>query len=311
MSTNSNLAVAFITCALSVTFLFYLGIYARLDSPGLHKFYSLLSKYSSATRKQGNSSITGSLLLAKSETKFLNPIDHDQNGGDPNFRRVMTKAEIKHFVDIFRKFDELSEKAGLVYFMAGGTLLGSYRNFGFLPWDDDIDILVSQKDKNKTLKALTVPGYNCITGVKRWKFDDKSDKLIKSSKTRRWPFLDINFYKENSTHLWNDDTFHYADNVYRKDWIFPLRKRPFEGYWFYAPKNTGKCLMQHIDLSVCMTRTWNHRFEHGISKSYKIKCDKLRPYFAFVNRTRLRDGRVTETLALGSRVLHEVVLDGL
>jgi hypothetical protein len=250
------------------------------------------------------------VLLAKNEPRLLNPADYDQKGVDSKFSRITSKAEIKHYIDLLRKLDELFKKAGLTYFIYSGTLLGSYRHFGFIPWDDDVDVFVPYAERDRTSKVLTVPGYECITAQgSRWKFDFKSDKLIRKSLRWRWPFVDISFYRENSTCLWDSDTANFGRYIYKKDWIFPLTKRPFEGYWFNAPKNTLNCLENNIDLSMCVTATWNHRHEHYISKQHRDKCDKFRPYYAFVNRTRLADGKVMETLTSGSRALQEVVFE--
>jgi hypothetical protein len=264
------------------------------------------SSAATATTTQTLESKSG-ILLAKNEPKLLSPIDFDQKGAKSKFLRITSKTEVKHYVDLLRKLDELFKKAGLTYFLHCGTLLGSYRHFGFIPWDDDIDVLVPYVEKDKTLKALSVPGYECITaqGI-RWKFDYKSDKLIRKDLSWRWPFIDISFYKEKGTDIWD---IGFPEYRFKKDWVFPLTKRPFEGYWFNAPKNTLKCLQKNIDLTMCVTANWNHRHEHGNSKLYSEKCDKFRPYYAFVNRTKLADGKVKETLTFRSRVLQEVIFD--
>ena len=52
-------------------------------------------------------------------------------------------------LDLIRKFVEVCDKHGLRYFMDGGTLLGAVRHQGFIPWDDDADMIMPREDYNK------------------------------------------------------------------------------------------------------------------------------------------------------------------
>ena len=45
-------------------------------------------------------------------------------------------------LEMLRYFDEVCEKNQLVYYVCGGTLLGAVREAGFIPWDDDIDVMM-------------------------------------------------------------------------------------------------------------------------------------------------------------------------
>lgn len=50
-------------------------------------------------------------------------------------------------------FDAVCKKYNLKYFVAYGTLLGTIRHKGFIPWDDDIDVFMMRDDYQKLLKV--------------------------------------------------------------------------------------------------------------------------------------------------------------
>lgn len=55
-------------------------------------------------------------------------------------------------IDMLEQFISVCKKYGLRYFMAGGSLLGTIRHRGFIPWDDDIDIDMFREDYEKFAK---------------------------------------------------------------------------------------------------------------------------------------------------------------
>ncbi len=56
-------------------------------------------------------------------------------------------------LDLFREFERVCTAFGLSYFAIGGTLLGAVRHKGFIPWDDDLDVVMPREDYQK-LKSL-------------------------------------------------------------------------------------------------------------------------------------------------------------
>ena len=52
-------------------------------------------------------------------------------------------------MNVLDKIDKICRKHGIQYHADWGTLLGTVRHGGFIPWDDDMDISMKRADYNK------------------------------------------------------------------------------------------------------------------------------------------------------------------
>lgn len=68
----------------------------------------------------------------------------------------MRKLELKEVqrtaLDVLIKIDEICKKLDLEYSLAYGTLIGAVRHNGFIPWDDDVDIMMPREDYEVLIK---------------------------------------------------------------------------------------------------------------------------------------------------------------
>ena len=72
----------------------------------------------------------------------------------------LTTEECKNIsLKILIDIDKFCRENNITYFLACGTLLGAVRHQGFIPWDDDVDIMMPRPDYNKFIKSYSNKNY--------------------------------------------------------------------------------------------------------------------------------------------------------
>lgn len=65
------------------------------------------------------------------------------------------------------RFDAFCREHGIRYFLSNGTLLGAVKYQGFIPWDDDVDVLVPREDYDRLIVTFQDHDGYCLFSHER------------------------------------------------------------------------------------------------------------------------------------------------
>ena len=131
---------------------------------------------------------------------------------------------------MLKELDAFCRKNGIEYILDSGTLLGAIREHGFIPWDDDVDIVMTGENFERFQKCLdetdsagsgaaenapagsgaaeNTPAGMQLIGPHEYaaenKFYDFAYKLTNTRTGRREDGADGKIYDEKLNHLWID-----------------------------------------------------------------------------------------------------------
>lgn len=77
--------------------------------------------------------------------------------------RPLTLQELHAIdLDILKEIDAFCRPRGIRYSLSFGSLLGAVRHKGFIPWDDDIDLVMPREDYDRFRKEFTSSKFRFI-----------------------------------------------------------------------------------------------------------------------------------------------------
>ena len=125
----------------------------------------------------------------------------------------------------------------------------------------------------------------------------------------RFPFIDIFYHDENTTHVWLLGKPSSCPEL--RDDVFPLVRRPLGPLWLSAPREPMGHFearnMRQIETG-CYVFHYSHKYERLIRDDVLYaKCDELKPFYPYVERQCFRNGCV-ESLRIGDdAIIHTLI----
>ena len=166
------------------------------------------------------------------------------------------------------------------YFLHYGTLLGHLRYQDILPWDDDLDVGVYDRDKllQSDFQSVGLKIEPFFFGYKIFNLDDK----------KRFPFLDIFLYERSDGLPTNHSARKAFSDVYLPSDVYPLKRVKFSSIESWIPAKSNKLISSfYPDWRKQIVFSGSHRVPTG---KYQLELtdeinQKISDYLKFLNRS--------------------------
>ena len=95
-------------------------------------------------------------------------------------------TELRHLqlviMQIMKDIDDICRRNNIDYYLNGGSAIGAVRHKGFIPWDDDLDLMMTFDNYERFIKAcreqLDPDKYYVQEGLKDWPLNFTKIKLL-------------------------------------------------------------------------------------------------------------------------------------
>lgn len=182
---------------------------------------------------------------------------------------IMTNEERIELINYLQILSDLFNVNNINYWLMSGSLLGSVRHGEIVPWDDDADIGILEKDLEKVLSLnseLKEKGYEIVSSWKIHKF-----KKI----GKEYPFVDIFcFIRENDRYILNNQVLReiWPNEYFYEYELFPLKIYNFNPIYLKGPNYPIAYLdRMYFNWRKLGIHTGNHKSNKCVDIKLKLK----------------------------------------
>ncbi len=95
---------------------------------------------------------------------------------------------------LLKEVDRIFKKCSVPYWLDGGTLLGAVRHKGFIPWDDDIDLLMLRKDYENVIDIIEKNTQNPDIYAEYYRMKTHPSIIFIKVRHRKCPHLFVDIF---------------------------------------------------------------------------------------------------------------------
>jgi len=118
-----------------------------------------------------------------------------------NKKELIREVQLMNIKNL-KKLDEVCKKYNIQYWVAYGTLIGTIRHRGFIPWDDDIDVEMLREDYEKLCKVPVEEWGDEFLFCSAYSEDERQDKVfgrIFQKNTKIQSYKDVENWRSRKT----------------------------------------------------------------------------------------------------------------